>query len=75
MNLLQQFARFLLLVSGGLFNLKEYDGFMDGMREFTAVIETRTQHTVKLKWNDGNQDFMKRCRGGGWASIHAEDFR
>jgi len=33
------------------------DGWGDGMRVVQAVVETRSDNLLKLKWMDANQDF------------------
>ena len=33
------------------------DGWGDGMRVLQAVVETRSDNLLKLKWMDANQDF------------------
>ena len=52
----------------------ESDGWMDGMRVLTMVVETPTGNLLKLRWHDGNQGFFKCSQGhGGSSALFAED--
>ncbi len=71
-------ARLEELAKGGLVvhsRAMEDAGWLDGMRELRAVVETRSGKLLKLTWNDSNQDFMRRCDGGGWAALFEGDLR
>ncbi len=48
--------------------------WMDGMRELHAVVLKRNGDPIHLIWNDGNQDFMRKCVGhGGQSALMAGD--
>jgi len=49
------------------------DGWFDGMQVLRAIIETTRGQLLSLKWNDSNQDFMRRCESGGHAALHDQD--
>ena len=51
----------------------EDDGWFDGFKTLHAVIETVAGRLLKIKYHDGNQAFMRRCDGGGWASMSPQD--
>ena len=51
----------------------EDDGWFDGFKTLHAVIETVAGRLLKVKYHDGNQAFMRRCDGGGWASMSPQD--
>ena len=51
----------------------EDDGWLDGFKTLHAVIETVAGRLLKIKYHDGNQAFMRRCDGGGWASMSPQD--
>lgn len=52
----------------------ESDGWMDGMRVLTAVVETPKGKLLKLQWQDSNQGFFKRLSGGGGSgALFAKD--
>ena len=51
----------------------EDDGWFDGFKTLHAVIETVAGRLLKIKYHDGNQAFMRRCNGGGWASMSPQD--
>ena len=51
----------------------EDDGWLDGFECLHAVIETVAGRLLKVKYHDGNQAFMRRCDGGGWASMSPQD--
>tara|TARA_R110002073_G_scaffold277070_1_gene440996 strand:+ start:138 stop:611 length:474 start_codon:yes stop_codon:yes gene_type:complete len=51
----------------------EGDGWGDGFKTLHAVIETVAGRLLKIKYHDGNQAFMRKCGGGGWASMSPQD--
>lgn len=44
------------------------DGWMDGMRVITAVVETSAGKLMKLRWHDGNQGFFIKSQASGGSS-------
>lgn len=52
------------------------DGWLDGMKVIHAVVETRANRLIKLKWHDGGRNFMQQAKcGAGWVQLHEEDLR
>jgi len=51
----------------------EDDGWFDGFECLHAVIETVAGRLLKIKYKDSSQSFMRRCDGGGWASMSPQD--
>tara|TARA_Y100000296_G_C5023256_1_gene180943 strand:+ start:216 stop:626 length:411 start_codon:yes stop_codon:yes gene_type:complete len=50
------------------------DGWFDGFKSLHAIIETQAEKLIKIKWNDGNQCFMRRGAHLGWYTMSPEDF-
>lgn len=48
------------------------DGWLDGMRTLRAIVETKSGNLLDLKYNDSNQDFMKK--DVGYSAIFEDDF-
>lgn len=51
----------------------ESDGWFDGFKTLHAVIETVAGRLLKVKYHDSSQSFVRRCDGGGWASMSPQD--
>ena len=51
----------------------EEDGWFDGFQALHAIIETQHEKLIKIKWNDGNQCFMRRGQAGGWFTMSPEE--
>jgi hypothetical protein len=51
------------------------DGWLDGMRVLSAVVETKSGALLKLKWHDshGCGSWMKRCPSGGHSTLFDSD--
>jgi hypothetical protein len=46
------------------------DGWGDGFKCLHAVVETKSEALLKIKWHDGNQSYMKRGRHAcGWSIL------
>lgn len=50
------------------------DGWMDGMKVLTVIIETLSGKVIKARWVDDNQDFMIDT-GHGCRTQYPEDWR
>ncbi len=48
------------------------DGWFDGFQVLFAIIETQKEKLIKIKWNDGNQCFMRRGEHLGWYTMSPE---
>lgn len=48
------------------------DGWGDGFCVLNIVVVTSYGWPVALKWNDGNRDFMVKCKEGGHAFFNPE---
>jgi len=48
------------------------DGWFDGFQALHAIIETQKEKLIKIKWNDGNQCFMRRGEHLGWYTMSPE---
>ena len=51
----------------------ESDGWGDGFKTLHAVIETVGGRLLKIKYDDSSQAFMRKCGGGGWATMTPQD--
>jgi hypothetical protein len=49
------------------------DGWLDGFKCIHAIVETKSEALLKLKWHDGNQSFMKRS--SGWSILSESDLQ
>ena len=44
-----------------------------GFKTLHAVIETVGGRLLKIKYDDSSQAFMRKCAGGGWATMTPQD--
>ena len=46
-----------------------HSGWLDGMKELEAQVQTPSGKWITLVWHDGNQDFMRRFEDHGGSGI------